>query len=187
MKKLLLLITMFAFTLTASAQFKAGFGLGYAFPSGDIADIAGGGISGNLEVAYGINETIDIGILYQGDFLVGVSGDETNAEFENTTISSFLANFRYYLSENKFKPYASLGLGMAKVSQDAITGSGAGIGYEGGIDKSNLAIRPALGFKYGILNMNVAYLTAGKVGEGEAEASVGDISINLGLLFTFGG
>lgn len=105
-------------------------------------------------------------------------------EFENVTISSFLANFRYYLSENKFKPYASLGLGMVKVTQDGVN---FGAGTVGAVDESNLAIRPALGFKYGILNMNVAYLTAGKVGEGEAESSVGDISINLGLLFTFGG
>lgn len=182
MKKLLLLITMFAFTLTASAQFKAGFGLGYAFPSGDVADVADGGISGNLEVAYGINETIDVGILYQGDFLVGAN--ESGFEFENITISSFLANFRYYLSESKFKPYASLGLGMAKVTQDGFSASEDGFDFEvEGVDESNFAIRPALGFKYGILNMNVAYLSAGKVGD----ASVGDISINAGLLFTFGG
>ena len=182
MKKLLLSIAMIAFTLSAGAQVRAGFGLGYAFPSGDLSDFASGGISGNLEVAYGINETIDVGILYQGDFLVGASED--GMEFENVTISSFLANFRYYLSENKFKPYASLGLGMAKVTQDGVN---FGAGTVGAVDESNLAIRPALGFKYGILNMNVAYLTAGKVGEGEAESSVGDISINLGLLFTFGG
>ncbi|WP_340076557.1 outer membrane beta-barrel protein [Leptobacterium sp. I13] len=176
MKKLLFLAVMIAFGATsANAQFKAGFGLGYAFPTGDITDFADGGISGYGEIGYGINENFDISLLYQGDFLIGA--DVSGGSLENITMSSFLANARYFFGVTKFKPYVGLGLGFTDISQDDLAGfSGSGV------DESNFGIRPSVGFKYGVLNVNAAYLSAGKI----EDTTVSDFTINVGLLFTFG-
>ncbi len=95
-------------------------------------------------------------------------------------IGSYLLNGRYYFSEEGFRPYGSLGLGLASVGSVDIEIAGETVEGEG---SSNFAIRPALGFKYGVLNMNLAYLNAGKTGD----SSVSDFSINIGLLFTIGG
>ncbi|TPN82233.1 hypothetical protein [Aquimarina algicola] len=186
MKKLLLFVAVALLGITASnAQVKFGFGLGYAVPTGDVADFTDGGISGHLELGYGITDQIDVSFLYTGDFLVGAdltSGNnfvDTNASIGNVTIGSYMLNGRYYFTESGFRPYGSLGLGIASIGSIEIDGTNA----ELFASTSNFAIRPALGFKYGVLNVNAAYLSAGKTGE----TSVSDFSFNLGLLFTFGG
>ncbi len=188
MKKLLLFtaVALLGFTST-NAQVKLGFGFGYALPSGDIADFTDGGLSAHFELGYGVTENIDVSILYHGEFLAGGSANfgGTDVSFGAVALGSYMLNGRYFFTDTKFKPYGSLGLGLASIGSVSI--ETAGLEGDAAESTSNFAIRPALGFKYGILNMNVAYLSAGKVGEGEAEQSVGDITINLGLLFTFGG
>lgn len=190
MKRILLLLTfVLAGITTTNAQVKLGFGLGYAFPMGDVSDIADGGITGYAEVGYGVTESIDISLVYQGDFLIGADVEGTSASLENVNITSFLLNGRYFFKEKGFRPYGGLGLGLANVSQDGISASvdlGDGNEFDlsgGGVDESNFAIRPTLGFQYGVLNVNATYLNAGKIGD----SSVSDFSFNIGLLFTIGG
>lgn len=171
--------------VAASAQVKLGLGLGYAIPSGDIKDILDGGVSFNLEAGYGVTEDIDVSLLYQADLLVGI--DEGGSSFGNLTIGSILANGRYFFIKEKFRPYAALGIGIASVGAveieaDSAIFSGSIIAAE---STSNFAVRPAIGFKYGVLNVNAAYLSAGKIDS--IDTSVGDISFNIGLLFTIGG
>lgn len=91
-----------------------------------------------------------------------------------------MLNGRYFFTESGFRPYASLGLGLATIGAIEVDGDA---NAELAASASNFAFRPALGFKYGVLNVNAAYLSAGKTGE----ASVSDIAFNLGLLFTIGG
>ncbi|RZS92480.1 hypothetical protein [Aquimarina brevivitae] len=166
---------------TANAQFKIGFGAGYAVPAGDIADFTDGGISAYLELGYGVNEQIDVTFLYSADVLVGadISEDGMTGSIGNVVIASYLANGRYFFKEQGFRPYAGLGLGLASIGAIEVEGASGNVTAS----TSNFAFRPALGFKYGVLNMNAAYLNAGKTGE----ASVSDISFNIGLLFTIGG
>ncbi len=90
-----------------------------------------------------------------------------------------MVNGRYYFTESGFRPYGSLALGLASIGAIEVDGTTA----ELAASTSNFAFRPALGFKYGVLNVNAAYLSAGKTGD----TSVSDITVNLGLLFTFGG
>ncbi len=182
MKKLLFFTAIVVLGLTTTnAQVKFGFGLGYALPVGDIGDFTDGGIAGHAELGYGITNNIDVSIYYQGDFLVGadLENDGTVTSVGNVTVSSFMLNGRYFFKEDGFRPYGSLGLGLASIGsidfEDNATSAGA--------SSSNFAFRPAVGFKYKVLNFNVAYLTAGKSGD----ASVGDLTVNVGLLFTFGG
>ena len=186
MKKLLFVVAVAFVTFSASAQVKLGFGLGYASPMGDIADVTDGGISGHFELGYGITEQIDASIYYQEDFLAGGStsiGSET-AEFGAVAIGTYMLNGRYFFTDSKFKPYGSLGLGLASIGSIEIEGSDNGVeDADAAESTSNFAFRPAIGFKYGVLNMNLAYLNAGKVGDG----SVSDLTFNIGLLFTFGG
>ena len=172
--------------VAANAQVKLGFGLGYAIPSGDIKDFLDGGVSFNLEAGYGVTEDIDVSLSYQADLLVGID-QGGGSSFGNLTIGSILANGRYFFIKEKFRPYASLGIGIAsigalEVETDTALFSGSITAAE---STSNFAIRPAIGFKYGVLNVNAAYLSAGKIDS--IDTSVGDISFNIGLLFTIGG
>lgn len=186
MKKILLFAAVALLGITATnAQVKLGFGVGYAIPSGDIADITDGGLSAHLELGYGVTEQIDVSILYHGEFLAGgdvtVAGTSSEVSYGAIALGSYMLNGRYYFTKEGFRPYGSLGLGITSVGSIEIEGNGETLEAAG--SESNFSFRPALGFKYGVLNMNVAYLSAGKVGD----SSVSDITINLGLLFTFGG
>ncbi|WP_271764856.1 outer membrane beta-barrel protein [Aquimarina algiphila] len=186
MKKFLLFAAIALLGITATnAQVKFGFGVGYAIPTGDIADFTDGGVSAHLELGYGVTENIDVSFLYTGDFLVGSDLNvdtglgQATGSIGNVAVGAYMLNGRYYFTESKFKPYGSLGLGLATIGAIEVDGTSA----ELAASTSNFAFRPALGFKYGVLNMNAAYLSAGKTGD----ASVNDFTINLGLLFTFGG
>ncbi|MBQ0734164.1 hypothetical protein [Aquimarina celericrescens] len=184
MKKVLFFaaIAVLGFT-SAEAQVKLGFGVGYAIPSGDVADFTDGGLSAHFELGYGVTENIDVSLLYTGDFLIGseltAGNGQASVSVGNVAVATYMVNGRYYFTESGFRPYGSLGLGLASIGAIEVDGSSA----ELSASTSNFAFRPALGFKYGVLNMNAAYLSAGKTGE----ASVNDISFNIGLLFTFGG
>ncbi|WP_271769910.1 hypothetical protein [Aquimarina algiphila] len=185
MRKFLLLAAVILLGITATnAQVKLGFGLGYALPLGDASDFLDGGVSAHFELGYGVTQDIDVSILYQGDFLVG--GDQTingqNVSFGALAIGSYLVNGRYFFRKEGFRPYGSLGLGISSIGSIEIESNTIGDQVVAG-STSNFAIRPALGFKYGVLNMNAAYLNAGKVGD----ASISNFTINIGLLFTFGG
>ncbi|GAA4113713.1 hypothetical protein GCM10022393_12900 [Aquimarina addita] len=183
MKKLVLIACVALFGFSANAQVKLGFGFGYAVPSGDIADFTDGGLSAHFELGYGVTDNIDVSLLYHGEFLAGGSTDVSGqtVSFGAVAIGSYMLNGRYFFTDTKFRPYGSLGLGLASVGSVSIEDDGDET--EASEGTSNFAFRPALGFKYGILNMNAAYLSAGKSGE----ASIADITLNIGLLFTFGG
>lgn len=184
MKKLLLFTAVALLGLTTTnAQVKFGFGFGYAMPSGDIADITDGGFSGNLELGYGITEDIDVSVFLHGDFLTG--GNEGQLSYDTVVLGSYMLNGRYYFTKEGFRPYGSLAIGLTDIGQIEAEANNTRLAATS--RTSNFSFRPAIGFKYGIFNMNVAYLSAGKVGESGAKQSVGDITINAGLLFTFGG
>lgn len=183
MKKQVLLIAIALLGITAmNAQVKLGLGVGYAIPSGDIADFTDGGLSAHLELGYGVTENIDVSFLYTGDFLVGSdlsAGGAVTGSIGNVAVGTYMVNGRYYFTESGFRPYASLALGLASIGAIEVDGTSA----ELAASTSNFAFRPALGFKYGILNVNATYLNAGKTGE----SSVSDLTFNIGMLFTFGG
>ncbi|WP_108868515.1 outer membrane beta-barrel protein [Aquimarina aquimarini] len=183
---LLAAVTLLGMTAT-NAQVKLGFGLGYAIPSGDIADMTDGGFSGNLEIGYGVTEDIDVSLVYQGDFLVGGDLNTTAGElsYGAVALGSYLVNGRYYFKKEGFRPYGSLALGLTSVGSVDIETAGTDV--EVIASTSNFAFRPALGFKYGVLNVNATYLNAGKIGSGVNEINVSDFTVNVGLLFTIGG
>lgn len=181
MKKLLLIACVALFGFSANAQVRLGFGLGYAVPSGDIADFTDGGLSGHFELGYAITDDIDVSFLYQGDFLIGA--DVEGGSIGNVTLGSYMLNGRYYFKEEGFRPYGSLGFGLTSIGTLEFESDDDSLVVDGGASESSFAFRPALGFKYKLLNFNVAYLSAGKVNE----ASVADITVNIGLMFTIGG
>lgn len=180
MKKLLLFTGIMLLGLGANAQFRLGFGVGYAAPLGDIADSTDGGVAANIELGYAVTESIDVSIIAKGDFLAG-SDIGNGGSIGTVAVGSYLLTGRYYFKEEGFRPYASLGLGLASIGSIDVEFEGETIDEVE--STSNFALQPALGFKYGVLNMNVGYLNAGKI----EEASVSDFSFNIGLLFTIGG
>jgi len=179
MKKTLLIFVIGLLSVyTSQAQVRLGLGVGYAVPSGDIADGVKGGLAVNAEAGYGITDHIDLSLMYQGDFLVA---DEINGqELGAITLSSVLANGRFYLLEHIFKPYVGLGLGLTNAKRGSFTIAGDLESEE--VSESNFALRPTVGFKLGSLHVSAAYLSAGKL----AEASVADITFNIGMLFSIG-
>lgn len=184
MKKLLLFTVVALLGLTTtSAQVKLGFGVGYAIPSGDIADITDGGFSGHLELGYGITEDIDVSVFVHGDFLTGA--DKGLLSYDTVAFGSYMVNGRYYFKKEGFRPYGSLAIGITDIAQ--IEAATNGTRVAAAARTSNFSFRPALGFKYGILNVNASYLNAGEIGEGDGKATVSDFAFNVGLLFTFGG
>lgn len=110
-----------------------------------------------------------------------MGGTEVTASYDGVAIGSYLLNGRYFFTEEGFRPYVSLGLGLATVGAVEIEETNSN--GTASASTSNFALRPALGFKYGVLNVNAAYLNAGKSGD----YSISDISFNIGLLLTFGG
>lgn len=185
MKKVLVVLAVaFMGTFSSQAQVKLGLGLGYAVPMGDIADFTDGGLAAHFELGYGVTENIDVSFLYTGDFLAGASqtqdlgGVTVTTDVGAVAVGSYMLNGRYYFKEDGFRPYGSLGLGLATVGAISAEDDTADAGVS-----SNFALRPAVGFNYGVLNVQAAYLNAGKAGE----IAVSDLSFNIGLLFTFGG
>ncbi|MFC5044363.1 hypothetical protein ACFSTE_14455 [Aquimarina hainanensis] len=183
MKKtwIIIIISLLSFT-TSQAQIKAGFGVGFVSPSGDLADIAEGGLTITAEAGYGVLKQLDVSLLYQLDIFAEEKLGGVN--LATVKMGTVLANARYYFREDGFQPYVGLGIGLASIKQGdySIVSNGINVNVTG-FDESNFAFRPALGFKYGILNVHTAYLNAGKV----EESTVGDLTFNIGLLFTFGG
>ncbi|WP_103071343.1 outer membrane beta-barrel protein [Aquimarina sediminis] len=184
MRKILFFAAVALLGLTTThAQVKLGFGLGYAIPSGDISDFTDGGISGHFELGYGVTEDIDVSVLLHGDFLS--SKDVGAISYQGLALGSLMVNGRYYFKKEGFRPYGSLGIGFAEIGSLEVNTLGTTV--VGTERTTNFSFSPAVGFKYGVLNVNAAYLNAGKIGEGDGKATVSDISLNVGLLFTFGG
>ncbi|HRX01299.1 MAG TPA: outer membrane beta-barrel protein, partial [Cyclobacteriaceae bacterium] len=119
MKKALILTILFgAAVLTASAQeykpVKVGLGLGYASPGGDGAK---GGVLLYLEPAYRVNDAIAVGLRLESAVIArGVTvtsgGTSVSSDAEVKANASYTVNGQYYFSNNSFRPFAGLGLGI---------------------------------------------------------------------------
>ncbi|WP_411029873.1 hypothetical protein [Spongiimicrobium sp. 3-5] len=195
MKKLVLFAALvFLGSVATYGQFKVGFGLGYITPTTEINDVLDSGISGQLELGYGVTDNLDVSLLLMlhrlrgGDVLSPFSSfaeieDLYDLSYLDGDMASAMIQGRYYLtkSKSKFKFYVGLGLGVTQILS---------LGYKSGntyipltYTATNFSFRPMVGFTYGVLNVNLAYLHAGAIGPSRMRQSVGGLSLNVGLLF----
>ncbi|MDR0559141.1 MAG: porin family protein [Prevotellaceae bacterium] len=143
--------------------FRVDAGIGYGLPFTKGFD---GGIAFYAEPKYAIADKIAVGLRWEGALFAGESEDL------NLSISSgYYATGDYYFNNNKFRPFAGLGLGMysvgsAKVKvntedvvQGVVTGdaqSSFGMLVRAGFDFSH--IRFALSYNLATTNPSFSYL-----------------------------
>lgn len=118
MKKIILCLSIIAFTLNVNAQEKAkirvGLDAGYAIPS------HGGGFAGGLDVRYNIMDNINVGVKLNGDFMIKDSYvDEVNftGSITASVLSSTLITSDYYFNkgDNAFALFVGGGIGLYNV------------------------------------------------------------------------
>jgi outer membrane protein W len=151
MKKVFLLPALFFLMLSAQAQdfkpFQLYLGLGYAMPSN-----GGGGILVNLEPAYRINDKIAAGFRIESAAMARVVGEQ---EAKIAGVGSYTVNGKYYLSNNNFRPYAGVGLGLYSLASVEVQTAGAGsAGVAAG---TAFGFYPRIGFDAGHFNFNIDY------------------------------
>lgn len=167
-------------------KFKVGLGFGYAIP-GD----GGGGIALYLEPMYRINDKIGIGFRYESAATVPASviSGGVSVVPSAAVIGSFGLTGQYYFSNNKFRPFAGLGIASFSLASIdvAITGGGSSIGGVLSPSVSKVGFYPRVGFDYGHFNMTLDYnfIPAEAATAFVAARNASYIGIKLG--FSFGG
>lgn len=192
MRKVFCIMFFYAFAIAAYSQgnelrkFKGAIQFGYTWPSD-----GGGGIAFIFEPGYRINDQIATHLRYESALMVrDIGGQSTKI----AATRSFTINAQYYhLTNEKFRPFAGLGLGWflpATVGFDIIEG-GIAFSYE---PAGTIGLYPRLGFDYWHFTMLIDYNIIPK---SEAQVAVSNgtkeirkfknsyMSIKLGL--TFGG
>ncbi len=147
MKKVLLIVLVFVAVSAAKAQefkpFQLYVGVGYAIPEG------GGGVLFDIEPAYRINDAIAVGLRWESAAMAKIVGD---SEAEISGNGSWTVNGKYYFSNNKFRPYVGVGLGLYTI---AAVNFSADAGEVGG--GSKFGFYPRIGFDLGHFNINIDY------------------------------
>lgn len=152
MKKLafLALVAFLATPFVSKAQeykkFKVGLGLGYAMPGGAGAK---GGVLVYTEPAYRINDKLQAGLRLEAAVIVsgGSGGGSASA------LGSYTLNGQYYFSNNNFRPFAGLGLGLFDVASGAAMDNGT-LKAGGG---TVFGFYPRVGFDLGHFTMTLDY------------------------------
>ncbi len=161
MKKTALMLLFSAVSIASFSQvFRIGTGIG----------------GGSLGRSIGVNlNLIEVGIaptpaIEAGGYF-GLSANARRKLVSGRASADIRYGFqgKYYFTESGFKPYAALQAGLLS----GVVGTIDALGNENGVKESTrFEIAPMVGFRYGPLNMNLAFQQG--------------VKLNLGLLFGFG-
>lgn len=138
------------YTTKSYAQFSIGAKAGVAMPVGSFGQFVNMGFGGIMSVTYSINDRIEIG--FNAGMYVFKGTDYPVHTEPSANVMPVVADFKYYLSSEGFKPYAGLGLGMFLTSS-SITTPATPAEYVGGALKSpatDLAIHKTSSAKFGV-------------------------------------
>ncbi len=156
MKKILLIIAIAGFALTARSQsseykaFKFDIGLGYAIPSKG-GNATKGGVSFTLQPHYRLSDAFAVGLRLEGAALAYVKSSSTSEDDEISVLGSYCATGEYYLSNSGFRPFIGAGAGL--FTQEALTINTAGETYGvPGVNK--FGFFPEIGFETGHFRMS---------------------------------
>ncbi len=153
------LLVMGAANAQEFKPFQLYLGLGYAMP----AD-GGGGILVDVEPAYRISDQIAVGLRLESAAMAKVVGDY---EASVKGVGSYTVNGKYYFSNNNFRPYAGVGLGLYALGSSTAGPNGGSI--EAG---TTFGFYPRIGFDAGHFNFNIDYNI---VSSTQVDTTVGDI------------
>lgn len=181
MKKTLLLLFIAA-SFAAQAQdykpVKVGIGLGYASPGGDGAK---GGVLFYLEPAYRVTDQIAVGLRLESAVMargtsITATSTTTSVDLDVSATGSYTVNGQYYFSNNTFRPFAGLGLGLYSLAAVKASTSGSSTTSSITASTSEFGFYPRLGFDAGHFTMQVEYNII--------PATKSQISISTGTGFT---
>jgi hypothetical protein len=151
---LFVLISAVAVNAQEFKKFQLYTGLGYAMPGGEGA---GGGFLWDVEPAYRVSDELAVGLRIEGALIVrGLSEASDTYSGDIAGISSYTLNGRYYFSNEKFRPYAGLGVGMYSLAAVSFSTTGGGSASE-----SKIGFYPRVGFDLGHFNVNIDYNIVG--------------------------
>jgi outer membrane protein X len=154
MKKLLLSAALLCgIALSVQAQdfkpFRVDGGVGYGLPFTEGLD---GGVLFYLEPKYEVIPQLSVGIRWEGSLFAGEGLDAKLS-------SAYMATGDYFFTNNKFRPFAGLGLGAYSIAN-------ADFGSNGELkSKSNFGALLRAGFDVSHFRLALAYNYGGKIGE----------------------
>jgi hypothetical protein len=154
MKKLMLCIGLVLLLGKAGAQefkkFKTGIGFGITSPSNN----SGAGPLFYLEPGYRITDALLINFRLETALILA---DESDFENNVGGLGSYTVNAQYYLGNNKFRPFAGLGVGFFRLatSKAELIPNGGGSVIYGYANKPGFYTRG--GFDWGHMNVSIDY------------------------------
>ena len=158
-------------------KFRVGVGGGYAMPGGEGAK---GGLCVYLEPGYRVNDAMIVGLRMESAVIVrGFSeSDPATANLDIAGIGSYTVNGQYYFSNEGFRPFAGVGLGLYSLAAVKVDGAG-----EVAAAESNFGFYPRVGFDAGHFTLQLEYnlIPATKVEGGEFKNSY--LGIKIGGFF----
>lgn len=190
MKRILTVIMVVAVTaFAAQAQefkkFKVGLGGGYALTSGSGAK---GGALVYLEPAYRVQDQILVGLRLEWAGMVRGYAEDVDAGSISASFSGSQGLFgQYYFSNEGFRPFLGLGVGINKVTTAAAS-------FEAetfvGVQESKVGFFPRVGFDAGHFTLSLDYNIIGaSTLEGSAGGELKTKNNYIGIRFGgfFGG
>ncbi|MEM1134436.1 MAG: OmpW family outer membrane protein [Bacteroidota bacterium] len=155
MKKFFLLVfALLMFGTTSAQEFKP---IQFHIGLGVVGAAEGkGGLLFGIEPSYRINDRVALG----GQLQWGFMGKELEKEdTEASTVGSYTVNGKYYLSDNAFRPFVGLGLGLYSMGNVKIENSQAGESVSLG---NEFGFYPRIGVEFWHLNLTVDLNIVGK-------------------------
>jgi hypothetical protein len=149
----LLVITAIAVHAQDFKKFRVGVGAGYAMPGGEGAK---GGVCFYMEPGYRINDAMIVGLRMESAVVVrGYSEDIGSADLDIAGIGSYTINGQYYFSNEGFRPFAGLGLGIYSLAAVKFDDGGA---TETAVQsESKFGFYPRVGFDAGHFTLQLEY------------------------------
>lgn len=155
MKKLVLLVVIFTVVVGNSfgqdfKKFKVGIGIGYGQPSD-----GSGGILIYLEPAYRVMDQLSVGLRIETAAFLDKPISGTSYTTGAFGVGSYTVNGQYYFSNNNFRPFVGVGLGMFTTA--AASANINGSSYSITASTSLFGFYPRVGFDLGHFNFSIDY------------------------------
>ena len=159
MKKILLIIAIAGFALTARSQsseykpFKVDIGLGYAIPSSG-GNSTKGGVTFTIQPHYRLSDALALGLRLEGAALGYENTTSSNEDVKVSVLASYCATGEYYLSNSGFRPFIGAGAGL--FTQESMEVNTGGSTYATPAT-SKFGFFPEIGFETGHFRMSADY------------------------------
>ena len=157
MKKITIVLCFFLLAAVAvNAQefkkFRVGIGGGYASASGTGAK---GGILIYCEPAYRVMDQLLVGVRFEAAAMIRGYEESVETSSISASLSGAQGVFgQYYFSNNTFRPFVGLGLGLNKIATAAASFEGEAYAA---LDESKFGFFPRIGFDVSHFTLSIDY------------------------------